>query len=298
MLDALQLSLGGGRKPKGKGGADDGRAALHAWGWNRYAALGCWPQRAALPTVTNSPCGTGRTLSLSRCARCVHSNGQLGSLDINSKPSPTAIRFAVAVNIMKVATGSRFSTAVDSEGRLWSWGAFRSRCCQRAGLVRCASRSPGVPLFTVVPRAVFEERVASRGGSHVCRCRDPMGSYWPWLNPKESNRVPVLLASTPQAAARTGSWVKESCYLRQRRRWWTWTVRVSSTSRHPKGTAPRCRPVGWCTRGAAGPRANWASAPPSRCHHPHWCQRLQTRVFACKRSRVAAITPWHVRWRP
>ena len=70
--------------------------------------------------------------------RC--SNGQLGCSDIVSRITPAAIRFAVSVRVVKVATGSRFSTALDSEGRLWSWGTPREPCRNAAvfGLrVRC-----------------------------------------------------------------------------------------------------------------------------------------------------------------
>ncbi len=56
------------------------------------------------------------------------SNGQLGCGDLLTRISPHIVKFPVTVQVVRVALGNRFSVALDSGGRLWSWGACPSSC--------------------------------------------------------------------------------------------------------------------------------------------------------------------------
>ena len=116
-------------KPTEQAKTEPPGCTLYSWGWNRSAGstplhhIGEFVDVASVGGVWPPLC---KAVHVGACVitfdRGVSSNGQLGCFDHVAKAAPFGIRFAVSVKIVKVATGSRFSAAVDTHGRLWTWG--------------------------------------------------------------------------------------------------------------------------------------------------------------------------------
>lgn len=91
------------------------KTVLHSWGWNMCVSPPCSHLGLVSPFAA--------CLSHPRAPpHAPHSNGQLGTGDLTTRINPVPVKFMIPVDIVTVATGNRFTLAVDSDGRLWTWG--------------------------------------------------------------------------------------------------------------------------------------------------------------------------------